>query len=54
MAKRRIVRLAESWTPDPDDPFGKDKQRFIRYLLDNGITASNPRPILSKIGRAHV
>lgn len=47
MAKRRIVRLAESWTPAPDDPFGEDKRRFIRYLLDNAISAENPRPILS-------
>ena len=47
MAKRRIVRFAESWTPDPDDPFGEDKRRLIRYLLDNEITATNPRPIHS-------
>lgn len=47
MAKRRIVRFAESWTPDPDDPFGEDKRRLIRYLLDNEITVTNPRPIQS-------
>ena len=47
MAKPRIIRLAESWRPDPHDPFGEDKHRLIRYLLDNGITATNPRPIQS-------
>jgi hypothetical protein len=45
MALPRIVRLAKSWTPDPDDPFGEDKRRLIRFLLDNNITAMNPRPI---------
>ncbi|MGH9158436.1 MAG: hypothetical protein ACRD2X_00400 [Vicinamibacteraceae bacterium] len=45
MAKSRIVRLAERWTPDSDDPFGEDKRRLIRFLLENSITAMNPRPI---------
>jgi hypothetical protein len=47
MPKPRIVRFAESWTPDPNDPFGEDKRRLIRYLLDNAITVMNPRPIQS-------
>ena len=45
MPKPRIVRFAESWTPDPKDPYGEDKRRLIRYLLDNAITVMNPRPI---------
>jgi hypothetical protein len=44
MAKPRILRLAERWTPDPNDPLGEDKRRLIRFLLENGITAMNPRP----------
>lgn len=47
MAKSRLVRFAESWRPDPDDAYGEDKRRLIRYLLENRITASNPRPIQS-------
>jgi len=45
MAKSRILRLAETWTPDPNDSFGEDKRRLIRFLLENDITAINPRPI---------
>ena len=45
MPKPRTVRLAESWEPDPADPFGEDKRRLIRYLLDHGITSSNPKTI---------
>lgn len=48
MAKPRLVRLAESWTPRPDDPYGEDKKRLIRFLLDSGFTASKP-VTLSKI-----
>jgi hypothetical protein len=50
MPKPRIVRFAESWVPDPKDPFGEDKRRLIRYLLDNGITVVNPRSIQSILG----
>lgn len=42
MPKPRLVRLAESWRPDPDDPYGEDKQRLIRYLLENNRSAANP------------
>lgn len=42
MAKPRLVRLAESWAPDPDDKYGEDKRRLIRYLLDNGHSALKP------------
>jgi len=45
MPKPRIVRLAESWKPDPEDPAGEDKYRLIRYLLDHEVTSANPRPI---------
>jgi len=45
MPRLRIIRLAESWTPEPGDPFGEDKHHLIRYLLDNHITSENPRPI---------
>ncbi|MGE0705733.1 MAG: DUF3800 domain-containing protein, partial [Vicinamibacterales bacterium] len=45
MPQPRIIRLAESWRPDPDDPFGEDKRRLLRYLLDNHITSANPKPI---------
>jgi hypothetical protein len=38
MPKPRIVRFAESWTPDPTDPFGEDERPLIRHLLDNAIT----------------
>jgi hypothetical protein len=47
MPKPRIIRFAENWTPDPSDRFGEDKRRLIRYLLENGITVVNPRPIQS-------
>jgi len=47
MPKPRIIRFAESWTPDPNDPFGEDKRRLIRSLFDNLITVVNPRPIRS-------
>ena len=39
--KPRLVRLAESWTPDPDDKYGEDKRRLIRFLLENGKSAFN-------------
>lgn len=45
MAKSRTIRLAESWRPEPDDPYGADKRRLVRYLLDNHISSTNPRPI---------
>jgi hypothetical protein len=45
--KRRILRFAESWAPDPDDPTGEDKRRLIWFLLEHNITALNPRPIRS-------
>lgn len=45
MAKSRIVHLADSWTPEPGDISGEDKLKFIRYLLENNVTAANPRPI---------
>jgi hypothetical protein len=45
MPKPRIVRLAESWSPAPNDPFGEDKLRVIRYLLDNEVSASNQKSI---------
>ena len=51
MSKSRIVRLAESWAPDPDDPLGEDKRRLIRYLLENEITSDRPRPIDSILKR---
>jgi hypothetical protein len=47
MAKSRIVRFAESWRPAPTDAFGEDKRRLIEYLLENGISAGNPKPIQS-------
>jgi hypothetical protein len=47
MAKSRIVRFAESWRPATNDAFGEDKRRLIEYLLENGIRASNPKPIQS-------
>jgi hypothetical protein len=40
--KLRTVRLAESWVPDPTDPYGKDKQRLVRFLLENRIGSENP------------
>ena len=52
MPKPRLVRLAESWAPDPDDPYGEDKKRLIRFLLDNAITSANPATlpeILAKV-----
>jgi hypothetical protein len=42
MPKLRTIRLAESWAPDPDDDYGEDKRRLIRYLLDNEITSTKP------------
>jgi len=45
MPMPRTIRLAERWTPDPNDRFGEDKRRLIRYLLDNHISSNNPRPI---------
>ncbi|HXG70834.1 MAG TPA: DUF3800 domain-containing protein [Gemmatimonadaceae bacterium] len=47
MAKLRTVRLAESWVPDPGDPYGEDKRRLIRFLLDNRITSANPKTLPS-------
>ena len=35
MAKLRMVRFAETWTPDPDDPLGEDKRRLVAHLLEN-------------------
>lgn len=45
MAKARIVRFAESWAPDPDDGRGEDKRILVRYLIENRVDSSNPRPI---------
>src|SRR5262245_4205455 len=45
MPKPRLVRLAESWAPDPDDPLGEDKQRLIDYLLENEVGSANPKKI---------
>ena len=42
MPKPRLVRLAESWAPDPDDKYGEDKRRLIRFLLENDKSAFNP------------
>ena len=49
MAKPQMVRFAETWTPDPDDPLGEDKRRLVAYLLDleNQVTVENPRSIES-------
>lgn len=47
MAKSRMVRFAETWTPDPDDPLGEDKRRLVTYLLENQVTVENPRSIES-------
>ena len=30
-----MVRVAETWTPDPDDPLGEEKRRLVAYLLEN-------------------
>lgn len=42
MPKPRLVRLVESWAPDPEDQYGEDKRRLIRFLLDTGKSATNP------------
>ena len=47
MAKLRMVRFAETWTPDPDDPLGEDKRRLVAYLLENQVTVENSRSIES-------
>ncbi|MGC4084424.1 MAG: DUF3800 domain-containing protein [Vicinamibacterales bacterium] len=46
MPKPRLVKLAESWRPDPKDPHGEDKLRLIRYLLQLETSAAAPIPIL--------
>lgn len=51
MTSRRLLRFAETWTSDPDDPFGDDKKRLIQYLLDHQVTVANPRPIQSILGQ---
>jgi len=45
MPNGALLRLARRWQPDADDPYGEDKQVLIRFLLDVGATAGNPRPI---------
>jgi hypothetical protein len=45
MAMSRLVRLAESWVPEPHDPFGEDKRRLIRFLLDRSVSSANPKTI---------
>src|SRR5688500_7584911 len=42
MAKSRLLRLAKMWTPDSDDPFGEDKRRLIRYLLEHNVSSQAP------------
>jgi hypothetical protein len=56
MPKPKLIRLAESWTPDPDDEYGEDKHRLIRYLLANGHSVANPitlKEALMKIRFTH-
>lgn len=45
MAKLPTVRLAESWRPDPDDAYGPDKLKLIRFLLANDVSCANPMTI---------
>lgn len=45
MAKRATSRLAENWTPDPDDDYGEDKRRLIQYFLDRNVSSESPRTI---------
>ena len=47
MAKLRMVRFAETWTPDPDDFLGEDKRRLVAYFFENQVTVENPRSIES-------
>lgn len=47
MPKPRVIRLAESWSPAPGDPYGEDKRRLIKYLLENDIGSKKPLPISS-------
>ena len=49
MAKLRMVRFAETWTPDPDDPLGEDKRRLVAYLLENQVTVENSRLTIESI-----
>lgn len=42
MPEPKLVRLAKTWHPEPDDKYGEDKRRLIRYPLDTGKSASNP------------
>lgn len=47
MARRRppLLRLAERWIPNPDDPFGRDKKAPIDFLLERDVTSTNPMSI---------
>jgi len=45
--KLRTTKLAEAWEPKPDDPYGDDKKRLIRYLLKNNVSSAKPRTINS-------
>ena len=45
MPKPRIIRLAESWSPDPEDTLGEDKLRLIEFLLERDVGWANPMPI---------
>jgi len=43
--KLPTVRLAESWKPDPDDLYGPDKLKLIKFLLQNQVSCTNPMTI---------
>ena len=45
MARNRLIQLARRWRPNGEDPRGEDKRLLLDYLLNNGVTASNPKPI---------
>ncbi|WP_291988102.1 DUF3800 domain-containing protein [Luteitalea sp.] len=45
MARNRLIQLARRWRPSAEDPLGDDKKRLLDYLIDNEVTASNPKPI---------
>ena len=42
MPKSKLLKLAEKWQPNPDDPHGEDKHRLISYLLKTNRSAANP------------
>lgn len=51
MPKPKLVRLAESWTPDPHDEYGEDKHRLIRYLLKHGKSVTNPMTLTEVLNK---